>query len=392
MIETSSTRRTLILVLVVLQSALAPIVVSGLIPNYMDHLTRTFHATRGDIGAVLALMVLFSAAFGLLAGLLAERIGNERVLLVAIAGQALTIGLFTFVDARWAAVLLAFLFYSTKNMTAVANALSTDFFTHSQNRGVNLLHAVNAVGKLIGPLVALAFALAWRWSFFATGIFGLLILASAFFAFRGPVHHVRSNGLRPEPILHRPFFWLLINGFTLLVAAELSVTVWLPTFLMKVRSFSGDTAKLLHACFMAGLVSAHFATVLVGYRLRHRHIISVCLACTLFLFPALFLRHPLLIAACLFFHGASFSATYPTYFSYITRFFPTHVSALSGGSALTTSLGYAVAYFVSGWISDFSPTWAVLIGPVCMAAFAVLFVALLRHESRTLSAVPCAGG
>lgn len=388
----SATQRALVLAVVLLQSTIAPIVMSGLIPNYMGQLTDTFGASRGQIGTVLAVTVLIASAFGLLAGSLAERIGNERVLVIAIGGQAITAALFTFVGSTWAALLLALAFYSTMNMTCVANAVATDFFVSSRKRGVNLLHAINSVGKLAGPVVALIFAAVWRWGFFATGIYGLVLLAMALTAFRGPVHRVSTERLRNDPVLHRPLFWVTVAGFALLVAAEFSVAQWLPTFLTKVRGFSGDVTKILHACFMAGLVSGRFGMVLFGYRFSHRQVLYGCIACALFLLPAMWLTAPIAVGVFLFLHGIAFSAAYPTHFSYITRFFPRHVSALSGGSGLSRCVGFATAYFVSGWISDWSPTWAVLTGVVMMAAYGGLVFGLDRFEKRlpALEQVPSA--
>lgn len=381
--KSTSRQRSLILAVVLLQSTMVAIITSGLIPTNMHHLEATFDVTRGVIGTVLAVTALVGTAFGLAAGMLAERIGNKRVLMIAIGGQSLSVTLFAFTSAGWAAWLLALVFWSSMNMACVANAISTQFFKDSQKRGVNLLHATNSVGKLVGPLVAILFAAAWRWGFFATGMYSFAILALALVAFRGPARSTPSEALHDEPVLHRPLFWIAVSGLGLLVAAEGSVTAWLPTFLTHVRHFSQNTARILQAFFLAGLVAGRFGAVFLDRRFSHRQIIWTCIVCTIFLFPAMMFNNAVVVGAFLLLHGITFSAAFPTHFSYIIRFFPGHASALSGGMAVTRGIGFAIAMVVSGWISNVSPTAAVLVGAVMMACYAALFAGLNIHERRT---------
>jgi len=379
----SGRQRFTLLLLVILQSMIAPIVMSGLIPVHMDRLTESFGVSRGQIGTVLAVAALLSAAFGFAAGLIAERFGNLRVLLAAIAGQSVAVIVFTFTRSAWSAALLAVVFLGGMNMTCVANAISTEFFAASLKRGVNLLHAVNSLGKLGGPLVALAFAGAiWRWGFFATGAYGLGILALGFVVLGQGVHSHRPAGLHADPVLSRPLYWACILGFVLLVGAEASVTQWLPEYLREVRGFSQELKKIMQAVFLAGLVGGRLATVFFAYRLNHRQIIATCISCALFLLPAMFLQSPVLVGTFLFLHGIAFSAAYPTHFAYITRFFPEHRSALSGGTGMANPVGYAIGYFVAGWVSVASLGAAVLLGVVLMGAYAALFFGLDRYDKR----------
>ena len=198
-------QRTLLLVLVLLQSTIAPLVLTGLVPNNMDRFMELFDAGRGAIGTVEAAMMLLSAVFAFAAGFLAERIGNLRVLLVAIAAQSVPIALFAFVGGPWSAALLAFVFYSGMNMTCVANAISTEFFRSSRKRGVNLLHGVNSLGKWMGPVVALVFAGAlWRWGFAAVGVYGAGILVLGVVVVAMGVRSHEPAALQDEPVLNRP--------------------------------------------------------------------------------------------------------------------------------------------------------------------------------------------
>jgi fucose permease len=141
--------------------------------------------------------------------------------------------------------------------------------------------------------------------------------------------------------------------------------------------------KIMLMLFMGGILSGRFAVAWLGYRLTHRQILGACVGCAFFLLPVMATTgHPVVAGAFLLLHGLAFSAAYPTHFAYVTRFFPGKRSALSGGAGLANSVGYAIGYVAAGWISEWSLSAAVLMGPALMVIYAVLFVTLNLREKR----------
>jgi len=384
MTQLTSRQRALLLLFVLLQSTIPALVVSGLIPVHMDKITAAFGVGRGTVGTVLAVASFLSAGFAFSAGFVAERVGNLRVLLVGVGGQSVAIAVFAFAGQPWMALVLVILFFGLANTTCVSNAVSVEFFSSSRKRGVNLLHAVNGLGKFAGPLVALALAgTLWRWGFLAVGIYGLLLLAPGFVLLGQGVHSKRLAGMHDEGVLHRPLYWVCSFGFVLIVGAEFGVSAWLPEYLRVEHSFSERLKTIMQTLLLAGLVSGRFATVFIGYRLSHRRILTVCCSCALFILPVVLFRNTVLTGVCLFLTGIASSAAWPTHFAYITRFFPNRQSALTSGAGLANTAGYTVAFLLGGWISEVSLTASVLMGLVLMTCYAALFVGLHRYETRS---------
>lgn len=302
------------------------------------------------------------------------KIGALRNLLVSLGLVALGLGTVALTHQLYATVFGLTCHFFGAGFMGSSNALAT-YMLPDRQRGVTLLHALNAVGKFVGPMLASLFLYgAWRNGFLAAAVLPLALAIPVLIAhgYGGsiPIGRKREGDQRAGAD-----FWLAISGFGAIAGSELAVALWIPAYAQEVRGCSAAEANLLLSIFLVGLVIGRFAVSALSPRVSSRRAIAVCGAAALFAIPAVsFSSYPVAAAFFLLF-GLAFSATWPSYFAHLTRVFPEHLGLMGGASVFSTQVGFAVCSYVSGRLAEVNLAYPMLFGAAVLGGFVLIFFA-----------------
>lgn len=350
------------------------IIPAGLLPANVLNMEREFGLSHEQIGRIIGLcMVCGGSVGGIVGGWMCGRIGALRNMLLSLAGAAVSIGAIGFArDFRMVVGGLLGYFFSMGFMAA-CNVLATVMLPDRQ-RGVSLLHATNASGKLAGPVLAALFLHgAWRSSFLVVAALPILLVIPTLFAHaNGDTGAGRKDSSTGRAGLA---FWIAVVGFGLIAGSEIAVALWIPAYGEHIRGFTGRQSNLLLSIFLSGLVVGRLVASALSTRVSSRQAIVWCGVCSAFVAPALMARGFGASGVFFFLFGLAFSATWPSYFAHLSRVFPEHLGLMSGAALLSTQVGFAGCSYVSGRLAESSLAYPMVFGAAVMAVFIIAFFA-----------------
>jgi MFS family permease len=345
-----------------------------------------FHLSSGAAGLLSTVTLVASGLGGALAGILADRIGRVRTLMITIGAYALFTVLCGFApDYPTLLVLRGLQGVGFGGEWAIGAILVAEYaLPRYRGRAVGFIQSSWAVGWALAVLVStLVFALApasiaWRIMFFTGALPALLM----FYLRR----RVTDATLPTEPTQVRGSFPAILRGdlgrttfFAALLATGVqggyyTLATWLPTYLKTARHLSvvntgGYLALLISGAFL-GYVTGGYVTDLLGRKRTFAlfAVLSAALIVGYTNIPAgantvvLLLGFPLGFASSAIYSGfGSFLAElYPTAlrgtgqgFTYnfgraVGAFFPTVVGFLAGGIGIGAAMGFgALGYAVA---------------------------------------------
>ena len=361
---------------------------SGIVPATLPDIEARFSLSHATIASVLGVLVLMSALFAFVGGHLADRMGHARMLNFAFLLSGIGLLGIGFAGSRFSALLWAFWAYLGLGMGRITNAVIVELYDHNRVRGVNLLHAVNGIGKMSGPLLAIVFVrfAGWGAPYAAVGVFVLFLFILCRFSKAEPLRKTRFDpAFERDAIrspLRRPLFWFCVLGFVFYIGSEYPMVLWMVSYYEKVRGLNPDQARILLMLLLSGLTLGRFLFAGYAIRLDPKTIILLC-ALFLFIFfvPAILTESFILLIPIVFLLGVAFSAPYPTFFAYIVHFFPKHKGMLSGAVSFSTLGGIALSSALSGLAAEWGLVWALAFSPMCMLLFVGLFMAIYKTMS-----------
>lgn len=372
-----------------------------LIGALREQVQETFALSRWAVGAGVAVIGVAAGAAGLILTSRLPRVGRLQFIRVGLVLALAGFGSFMFVrgDAACAVAILIvgwFVLNLGRALAAISNAVFTDLWHHAPHTGVILLHAINSIGKLIAPVLALALTAALAPNAMVyTAILALLTLDAWTWPRPGvqrlmrTEQRQRSAGAGARSALRRPLFWLICVEFFVIAGSEAGVASILPSFIEKHRPpLAGLTARgwseVVLAVMMLGIVAGRFAGFFASRRLGERAIICTCLLCILAVVPAVASADPAVYLPCFFVLGIAFSATWPANFALAAKHFPHDKTVLTMGAVLGTLAGVNGFVLLASLIGN-KPEhlpWAVVVSAASMALFAARLVFRPRDRKR----------
>jgi len=261
--DRSKARHSVLAVTVVafIASMVARVIISPLIPAFLE----VFDVSRGTIGLALTGMWAATALTQFPAGLLGQRFGEERVILLSLiltgCGSLLLSASTTFYAFTVTVLILGLA--GGLYMPVAASFLTKTFRGTGRVLGI---HSIGApIGGLIGPVMVTYFLARGTWQapplVVALSVFAV---ATLFFWHVGTPERRSAPDDSPTPLQPRLLFGLFGRPrvfFTAVLAAFgffvfQAITTFFPTFLVEYADFSPGRAGLLF--------SGTFATAIAG--------------------------------------------------------------------------------------------------------------------------------
>ncbi len=368
-------------------------------------LIATWHISKTQAGALGTSALLFSAAGGWIAGLLADRIGRVRTLQLTILWFAVFTCLSGLAQGYWQMFAARALIGLGFGGEWAAGAVLMGEVINSRNRGkaVGTVQSGWALGwGAAAVFYALAFRyfpehLAWRLLFFTGLLPSLLVLYIRRYVSE-PEVFVRSRDKAQRPgfleIFSPPILRTTLLASLLATGAQggyYAITTWLPTYLktergLSVLNTSGYLGVVIAGSFTGYLVSAYLSDRL-GRR-RNFFLFSLCSMATVLAYTQLTISNNqmLLLGFPLGFFASGIFSGMGAFF---TELFPTRIRG--SGQGFSYNVGRAIGALFPSLVGSLSATLPLgrAIGIFAAAAYAVLFIAaVLLPETRGQELAP----
>ena len=352
----------------------------GLVPGLVKPFENTFELSHTQMGTVLAAAAFCSSVAAVLFGTLADRYGSPRVLATGMAVSALAALGLSGAPGLWLATAALLVFHAGNGSYGVINSFTFTLYGDRQTQGLNLLHALQGVGRLLAPLlIALTIGMTGDWHPVLVASFAV----HALFIF---LFHAAAEPARHEP-QKRPSvgarFGLLAHGhvllgmaaFVLLSGCELTIITWLSAFLEAEGGLSQEKALGCLTLMMTGYAAIRFLIGFVRINVGAAFVVACALGNVVGYSLLVSTRQPpLLYSACVIW-GLSFGCFWPSTASLLLQKLPGGKGLLAGLFSFSSTVGAVVFMSLAGWLADlYSLRSALVISPVSAVLFVAIYV------------------
>ena len=343
------------------------------------------YAQGGSIllGAYLGFFIATLAA-----GILADSVGNRRILI--LAGGLISVGILAFAGATSFWLLFAAMVVLGLGMGCIevsGNGLIIQLHQINRGRYLNLLATFHGIGALIVPLYAgwlLNAGVSWRQVFqYSLPLAVLLTLAFALTPVpKSAAKPTESSGFDWQAVgklgFTRQMIWFYL-AIAFYVSAELGIGAWIVEFLQRSKGFSltGATGflSLFFAMVMLGRVAGSFVVERLGYM---RSVLGaaagglVCVLIGIFGPPSLAVFVPI----C----GLFFSIIFPTITAVVSDVNPEKTNTILGLLFAAGGVGGALGPWAIGVASS---ALGIQLGFALVAVYCLLVIGAVGMVQRT---------
>jgi len=349
--------------------------------------------------ATIGLLFLFQTIGYLVAafnsGLLVEKLGNRRFLVLGVASFLLGVGVLSLMPSY---ILVLVMMLPLGFGVAIIDAgLNTYIASMPRNAALlNYLHAFYGTGALLGPIVASALlAMRWGWnSVYIVWIgMSLVVLIGFQLVFKDQniplqedvVTTPKSNVL--VAALRAPIVWIAALFMLIYVGAEVSVGSWSYSFLTEGRHAPILFAGWMVSGYWIGLTLGRLTLARVALRVGSERSIQGCLVgvvigvLLVWLFPVYAVS-----AVGLGLIGFSFGPIYPTTIALISnkvsgRILPSAICFMVS----LGSVGAAVCPWLAGMLAEHVGLWSLMPYVILLTAVMVCLWQVLQTRPRNAS-------
>jgi MFS family permease len=363
-------------------------------PPLIPILTGVFSTDYFHLGVVVT---IFSYAFGLgaiPAGILADRLGPRRLVILYLFGSGVSAGLVWFTDTLWAyAVVMAFLGIFCSTYHPAANTLISRSI-REKGRAFGLHGIAGSIGVAVAPVLSASIGslAGWKVPHVLMGVFGILLgVYSMSLKPDSPSTPPAASGLSVEenpsriPYLKLTLFLLgtlslglTYKGIMTFLPAYMGENVRIPGIHLSPVSMGGLIATM---ALFSGALGQYLAGRLVDRFSPERLYLTVVAAATLFVFFMAMSRNSLLVVSVIF-YSLLYFAGQPMQNMIISRYAPKRRQGIVFGIhfSLTFGVGSTSAAFC-GALADRFGLEAVFYAMGGCFVIATFFILLLAIQS-----------
>ena len=322
-----------------------------------------FHRSDAQFGFLTTAFFLCYMVAAPVVGLLADRYQRRAIIIVGALVWSLATML-TAVTYSFDALLMrhALVGIGEATFVTIAPSFLADLFgEEKRGRIFSLFYIAIPVGTALGYIVGgqLGPRYGWRAPFYVAGLPGLalgLLLLLIPEPERGRCDRLRETAERGtlRGLARNPAFWTATLGMAMMTFALGGLSVWMPTFLSRVRHY-----PLLHANQLFGIITAFTGTVatLVGGWLGDRLLRRTASAYYLVSAASMALGIPAMILALYFPGWVMFPALFAAEFLLLLNTGPLNAAVINSVGAHIRATAMAVNLFTIHLLGDaLSPT------------------------------------
>lgn len=379
-----------------------------LIASIRETLQTQAGISRAQLGLWVFVLGTAGSAVALVLSVLQRRARRTTLFRAGLAVKAAAFVLLVVFEPApgWvmAVIALAWLLISAATtLTATGNGMFADIWEHRPHTGVILMHAVNAFGKLLAPLIVLALGTYLRVNAMVYAAVLLAILIDAFAWPRASVMQLneaeqRQAGASTVRVPRQLVVWLCAAQFAFIAGSEAGATAILGSLVLLRRPVPvewiapASWPAVVIACLLLGIVLGRVILTAASRRVEERAIITLCLICGLFSIPAALAPLAGVYLPALLLTGLCFSATWPAFFGLAARTFPGYRTFLSTAGSFANAVGISGCIYFASAIGNQPERLplAFIASTAVMGVFALFLYA--TPYGRGLGAVPATVG
>lgn len=354
----------------------------------------TYHTGKDTISLLFLASTIgyFTASFN--NGLLLDKLGNRRFLLLAILIMGLGLAL---LSSRPAFFVLLLGVVPIGFGVAMLDAGLNSYIASLPNTTVllNYLHAFYGMGALLGPLVASSFlAIGWVWNsvYFVWIGMAMLVFIGIGLAFpkRETASHKegqKAGGNVFLLALRQRVVWLAALFLLFYVGAEVSLGSWSFSFLTEERHGQLLFSGWIVSGYWVGITLGRLLLGKVAQRIGNRRLIEACLIGVIVGMLLVWFVPQLGVSAfALFLTGFSLGPIFPTTIALLSDTLPGRMLASAIGLlASLGSVGGALLPWIAGNLAQQFGLWTLL--PYVIALTTIMLVLWVIMQTRPARSV-----
>lgn len=365
----------------------------GAVGVLLPSMGTTYHVDKATLG----LLFLAGTAGYFLAsfnnGLLLEKLGNQRFLLLGTAldllGMAILSSKPSFVILLLAIVPIGF------GGAMLDAGLNSYIAGLPRNTALlNYLHAFYGTGALLGPLVASAFLAAqfgWNTVYFVWIGMAFVLLLGVGVAFRREQMSAHKEETKAEgnllvTTLRVRAVWIAALFLLFYVGTEVSLGSWSYSFLTETRHGSTLLSGWTVSGYWLGLTLGRLSLGHVAARIGDKHLIQYCLTGVVIGVLLIWLVPNTIVSACGFcLTGFSLGPIFPTTIALMSHLVSSRIlpSAI-GFLASLGSMGAALFPWIAGNIAQHLGLWSLLPYVIFLTAIMLILWLMLQRPQRAM--------
>ncbi|MBQ0138555.1 MAG: MFS transporter [Kurthia sp.] len=379
--------------------------------------------TSSETGIVLSAFFLGYAIMQMPGGLLADKFGAKKVLLIAVLSWSIFTGLTAVAWSLVAIVVIRFLFGIGEGgfQPSASKIIATVFPSDERSKAMSVLLSSGAIMAMIVPIISawLLVSIGWRWFFVIAGLIGLLITFLYWKYIKLPNEEAEEDTIEEvqasEPtstsasetvsaseakeenvehtgilmtIFKMPIMWTLLVAYFTIYAVNWGLNSWLPTYLTDIRSLDIISIGWLQlipgfAMVIGMLVSGYIIDKLT---LKTNKIVGAGCATLLALFLFLMFNADSMPMFIAYQSIISLLMTYVTLLlpSFILKLIPAKVTGTAMGMANTGGqlAGFVTPMLIGFMIDAFDGSYNAAVWILVVLA-AICIVAILLTQTKT---------
>ena len=369
-----------------INATIAGILGAAFIGPIRESIQNEYTISTGTFGTAIAAIALAGVGTGMALLPCIRRLHPFTSCVYALAGSCTGMLIISYAQQVFIIACGFFLVALTTAISGHSNTIIRWVYHDKQRLGVNLLHAVNAGGKVLGPIivgVVLTSAMPWRWSTFIVAMVQAATLLFILFAWRAgkKLRAPQTNTVSHAPespsfgrTLVQPSTWYAIAPFAIIAGSEAAFSSLLPLYLMHHHGYSEGTASFMLAIHLCGLLAGRIIACVMPTKTANTTIITTCIACGAASFLVPFVHHEIVLACLVFIAGGPFSATFATFFDSADKALHKDPHLLAVGCSVSATIGIHGCIAGSSLLADWHLTSGLLMGPLLIMLWLPCFL------------------
>lgn len=213
--------------------------------NYaVVHISEDLSLSATESGLILSAFFLGYALMQLPGGLLADKYGAKRVILIAVIVWSVFTGLTAIAWTLSVLLVIRFLFGIGEGgfQPAASKIISTSFPVNERSKAMSIMLTSSGIMAMLVPIIsaALLVTIGWRAFFVIAGFLGVVI-AFLYWKYvpKDEVSKESVKGPQVKEILRvlfkKPLMWSLVVSYFAIYAVNWGLNSWMPKYLTDVR-------------------------------------------------------------------------------------------------------------------------------------------------------------
>ena len=315
-----------------------------------------FNIDNTSIGIMLFIGSLAYISFTYIGGILCEKIGQKRVIILGLGFMFFSLALLSVVDSYSIFLIDMFIMNIGLALTSIAiNTLVPVLFLSYQAILMNITHFCYGVGGASGQAlggILMAKGFTWRNIYFGISIlFMMLLIAFTFIKMPHTHKHSEHNKINILDILGNKLIYFYVFALGFYVFAEIATSSWMVNYIKDNYKYNSSKSAFYSVMFLVifsiGRLVGGFVVEKLGY--LKTTIGSLLIAVGLFTTGLIIGENGLIIISI---SGFFFSVTFPTIVLTISKVFKQNTSYITGVIVTLTSSVNMLLNLVIGKLND----------------------------------------